>query len=84
MPAAVVVFSTIGAKRSQPVCRATVARQEWCRSEWRGLTVFATVDGTRSVAAEATRRIDLGELAEIERDNGLQGLAGRGLAQRFR
>jgi hypothetical protein len=40
--------------------------------------------GTRSVAAEAARRIDLGELAEIERDNGLQGLAGRGLAQRFR
>jgi hypothetical protein len=40
--------------------------------------------GTRSVAAEAARRIEVGELAEIELDNRLQGLAGRGLAQRFR
>jgi hypothetical protein len=31
--------------------------------------------GARSVAAEAARRIEVDELAEIELDNGLQGLA---------
>ena len=39
---------------------------------------------TRSVAAEAARRIEVGEFAEIELDNGLQGLPGGGVAQRFR
>ena len=46
--------------------------------------MFATVDGTRSVAAEAVRRIEVRELAEIELDNRLQRLAGGGVAQRFR
>jgi hypothetical protein len=40
--------------------------------------------GTCSVAAEAARRIEVGEFAEIELDYGLQGLAGGGVAQRFR
>ena len=39
--------------------------------------------GTRSVAPEAARRIEVGEFAEIELDNGLQGLTGGGVAQRF-
>jgi hypothetical protein len=49
-------------------------------------TAWATVGlaVTRSVAAEAARRIEVGELAEIELDNGFQSLTGGGVAQRFR
>ena len=52
------------------------------------LAVFARAGreagGTRSVAAEAARRLEVGEFTEIEVDNGLQGLPGGGVAQRFR